>query len=270
MTGAVVLACQGALKAGAGLVTAGIPRSLNTIFEYKLTEAMTVALPESEKTTLGQEAAEAVLGLTEKATVLAIGPGMSSHQPGVQFLKALLPHVKVPMVIDADGLNLLAEILKEDGNFLLKLKAPVILTPHPGEMARLVQQPTKYIQENRVKTASEYAMSWNAVVVLKGSKTITACPDGSVFVNTTGNPGMATGGSGDVLTGMIAALTAQGMSKEFAAAAGVYLHGLAGDMAAGSIGEYGMTAEDILKFLPDAIYSIEKRKKLSEAQHYFI
>lgn len=262
MTGAVVLACQGALKTGAGLVTAGVPKSLNFIFEYKLTEAMTVPLPESEKTTLGQEAAEAILEFVEKASVLAIGPGMSDYHSGIHFLKTLLPHVEVPLVIDADGLNLLSEILKEDEYFLFKLKAPVILTPHPGEMARLIQQPTRYIQENRIEVASKYAINWNAVVVLKGAKTIAACPDGSIYVNTTGNPGMATGGSGDVLTGMISALAAQGMTEEFAAATGVYLHGLAGDMAANCRGEYGMTAEDIVKYLPDAVYHIEKKKKL--------
>lgn len=259
MTGAISLACQGALRAGAGLVTAGIPRSLNPILEQKLTEAMTYPLPETENATLGQEAVDPVLELAEKSTVVAIGPGMSTHPAGIHFLKKVLSAINVPVVLDADALNLLAKILQDDSNFLTKLKEPLVLTPHPGEMARLTGLRTAEIQEDRIGVALQNSSEWGVTVILKGARTVVACPDGSMYLNVTGNPGMATGGSGDVLTGIIAALIAQGIQEQLAAALGVYLHGVAGDIAAAEKGIYGMAAGDIVEYLPSAIQKIEKK-----------
>ncbi len=259
MTGAITLACQGALRTGAGLVTAGVPRSLNEIFEQKMTEAMTKPLPETESLTIGREAVEQVLEFSKKVSVLVIGPGMSVNASGIHFVKTLLPKLKVPVVLDADGLNNLAHILEEDADFIKNLKAPIVLTPHPGEMARLTGLTIKEIQENRLQTAVEYASIWGKIVVLKGTKTIIASPDGSIYLNATGNPGMSTGGSGDVLTGIISSLIAQGLDISTASAVGVFLHGAAGDKAENEKGEYGMTAGDIIKYLPQTLKLIEKK-----------
>ncbi|MEA3424593.1 MAG: NAD(P)H-hydrate dehydratase [Bacillota bacterium] len=253
LTGAVALSCEGALSTGAGLVTAGVPQSLNNIMEIKLTEIMTKPLPETVNESISHDAAESILNYSQKSSVLAIGPGISTASSIKKLLKRILPSIQIPVVIDADGLNVLAEIINEDKDFLRNISVPVVLTPHPGEMARLAKLSVDEVQNDRLKHAVEYATEWGVILVLKGAKTLVAGPDGKVYLNTTGNPGMATGGSGDVLTGVISSLIAQGMEPLDSAAVGVYLHGRAGDMAAVDKGMHGMTAKTIIEWLPETL-----------------
>jgi NAD(P)H-hydrate epimerase len=258
MTGAVTLACRAALAMGAGLVTAGIPASLHDILEVKLTEAMTKSLPEIQAGDFSQDAGESILRFMKKASVLVIGPGMGTHRSGKDLLNEILPQIQVPVVIDADGLNLVAEIMKDRKDFLKQLAAPLILTPHPGEMARLTGLAIEEIEGDRLKVAKEYAKAWGVVVVLKGVHTVVASQNGEILLNTTGNAGMATGGSGDVLSGMIGALLGQGMSIFEAAGLGVYLHGGAGDAAAIDKCQRSLIASDLIEYLPAVIRETDK------------
>ncbi len=251
LSGAVAMASTAALKAGAGLVTLGVPAGLHGLMEVKLTEVMTKPLPETEDVSISEDALPAVIRLLGPADVLAIGPGLSTNESTVRFMRGLLPQLKKTAVIDADGLNALVGATE----LLNSCPADLVLTPHPGEMARLMGIKTDEVQNNRVEVAMEAAAKWNAVVVLKGARTVTAGPDGTVYVNPTGNPGMATGGTGDVLTGIIAGLLGQGLSPIEAAAAGVYFHGLAGDLAAEQKGLISLVAGDLLDFLPEATKS---------------
>ncbi len=248
MTGAACLAGEGALRAGAGLVTVAVPETLHDIMESKLTEVMTVPLPDTGKGTLSKGARQRILSLLKGMDVLAIGPGLSQVQEVVTLIRELLPSVGVPCLLDADALNALSGA----GDILSKAQAPVVITPHPGEMARLLGLTVKEIQDDRLGAARKASTTWNVVSLLKGARTVVASPDGAVYINPTGNPGMATGGSGDVLTGVIAGLLAQGLEPEPAAAAGAYIHGLAGDLAAREKGMTGMIAGDILAALPSA------------------
>lgn len=246
MSGAAVLTGQGALKAGAGLVTIGVPDGLQLFVDAAVTETMTRALPETGDGSIALEALAAASDLMDKADVLAIGPGLSAQQETVDFVRKLVAKLDKPAVVDADALNALAgftEILRES-------KAPMVLTPHPGELARLLEMTTEEIQENRIETATLAAKEWDKVVVLKGYRTVIAAPDGTVYINPTGNAGMATGGSGDVLAGIIAGFLAQGMELMEAAVAGVYFHGAAGDLGKGQKGMLALTAGDLLDFLP--------------------
>jgi len=252
MTGAACLVGEAALRAGAGLVTVAVPESLHDIMESKLTEVMTVPLPDTGKGSLSRDARQKILSLLENANVLAIGPGLSTVPEVVTMLRELLPSVRIPCVIDADGLNALAG----EVDILRKIQAPVVITPHPGEMARLMGVTIREIQEDRLSVAGKAATTWNVVSLLKGARTVVAAPNGAIYINPTGNPGMATGGSGDVLTGVVAALIAQGLGPAQAASAGAYIHGLAGDIGAGIKGMIGLTAGDILLNLPAAIMNI--------------
>ncbi len=247
LTGATALCSLSALRAGAGLVTLGIPESLNPILEVKLTEVMTKPLPETKEKTVSLKALPTVLEFSKKIDAFAIGPGISTQKETADFLLNLLPQIDKPTVLDADGLNILAK----DISVLKKINAPFILSPHPGEMARLVKKPLSEIQKNREKITRDFAGAYRVVLVLKGSKTIVA-DQKNTYINHTGNPGMATAGSGDVLTGIIGALLAQGLSSFEAAKFGVYLHGLAGDLAAQNKGEISLIASDILEKLPEA------------------
>jgi len=193
-----------------------------------------------------------LINAASKMDACAIGPGLSTHGETALCVRNLIPALAVPLVIDADGLNALAGSVA----ILKKAKAPVVVTPHPGEMARLTNASAADVQQNRIGAASAFAKTYRVTVVLKGAGTIVASPAGQVFVNSTGNPGMATGGTGDALTGMIASLLAQGHPAEQAACLGVYLHGLAGDLAAGERGEAGMIAGDLIERIPQAIKTI--------------
>lgn len=248
LTGAAALAATAALRAGAGLVTLGVAESLQPLMAVKLTEVMTKALPETTTGSLGLAAVQPVAELAAAADVLAVGPGLGRDAETAAAVREIIRTVACPLVIDADALNALsghAEVLQEAA-------ALPVLTPHPGELARLTGLPVAAINADRLAVAREVAARFAAIVVLKGAATVIAYPDGEAFINTTGNAGLATGGTGDVLTGVIAAFIAQGLTSHDAAVAGVYIHGLAGNLAAAN-GMIGMAAGDLLAALPAAI-----------------
>lgn len=253
LTGAAALTSMAASRTGAGLVTLGTAESLNDIMEAKLTEVMTRPLPETVGRTIGRKALPYIEEMALKSDVLAIGPGLGRQDETMALVRETIMKAECPLVIDADALNALVghtEILNQ-------AKALPILTPHPGEMARLTGLSVKDVSKDCVTTARHAAGLWGAVVVLKGARTIIAYPDGEVYINTNGNPGMATGGTGDVLTGVIAGLIAQGVTTHAAAIAGVHIHGLAGDIAAATRGTIGLVAGDVVEALPAAILGIQ-------------
>lgn len=244
--GAAALSSFAAVKGGAGLVTLLTPENTREILSIKLTEVMVKGLPVSENRLMTEEALEIVAEALDKADVLAIGPGFGVSEETGNLIREILVTTAVPCVIDADAVT----ALQEHTDLLSHMLAEKVLTPHPGEMTRLTGIRVSEIEKNRVEVARLYAEKWQAVVVLKGVPTVVALPDGTVYLNTTGTPAMATGGSGDVLTGLIAALIGQGLTVADAAVAGVYLHGLAGELAAK--GSVGMAASELLVKLPDA------------------
>lgn len=259
MAGAARLAAAGALRSGAGLVTLALPASLQPVVAAGLTEAMTVGLPETETGSIAPGAIEALAPYIARANVLALGPGLSTHPQTVDVVRRLVLETSLPCVVDADGLNALAGV--SEGIRARQGRAPLVLTPHPGEMGRLTGKPTSEVQSDRLGTAMKSAAAWDAVVVLKGAGTVIAGADGTTYLNSTGNPGMASGGMGDVLTGVVAALLAQGLAPVQAAAAGVYIHGRAGDLALASLGavDRGIVAGDLVRALPRALASIPAR-----------
>ncbi len=254
-TGAAAMASLGAMRAGAGLVTLGIPKSLNSIMARKLTEVMTLLLGGSSSGVLGYEAVESIMPFIRDKKVMVLGPGLTASEPVTRLIIRLISESKIPLVIDADAVNCLAK----DVGILKRVKAPIVITPHPGEMARLVGLTAKDVQEDRIGVASRFAMKNKIIVVLKGARTIIAEPSGRIFINPTGNPGMATAGTGDVLAGMIGGLIAQGYSPIDAANMAAYLHGMAGDEVAKKKGQIGMMATDILDVLPELIAQIVRR-----------
>lgn len=258
MTGAAALASEAALRAGAGLVTLATPKHLNPILEGLLPEVMTLALPETDAGSLSVSATSAILEFAEKTkSVLAIGPGLSQHPDTVLLVHQLVREnreqaLNLRMVVDADGLNALSQVPE----VISLLDREAILTPHPGEMSRLTSSSVPSLEADRIRTAQQFASEHNLTLIFKGAPTVTGLPNGDVWINSTGNPGMATGGMGDVLTGIIAGLMAQGVSSERAAVLGVYIHGLAGDMTAEVFGMHGLIASDVLKAVPRAISSL--------------
>ncbi len=250
-TGAAVLAVLGALRAGAGLVTVGVPAAAYPIVGPAVIEGMPVPLADLDGA-LAPEAADQIRELIDVADVVACGPGLSGL-PGPQaVVRRLIAECPRPLVLDADALNIMAGF----GADLPKARSPLILTPHPGEMARLLQAKTDEVQRHRLQVARVAAERFQAVVVLKGARTIVAEPGGDAVVIPTGNPGMATGGMGDVLTGVIAALIGQGLTPFVAAWGGAYLHGLAGDLAARARGPAGILAREVADALPAALGAV--------------
>lgn len=245
-TGAAYLCASGALRSGAGLVTVGIAESTNVVIGRKLTEAMTRPLPETKQGSIDLRAFSQIKRFAKDKDVVAIGPGLTRNISTQRLVKKVIGEIDLPMVIDADGLNALAK--KPD--ILKKRKSMTIVTPHAGEMGRLLGINAKEVQKNRRILAKQFSCMYNIVTVLKGQGTIVADCSGKTFKNNTGNPGMAKGGSGDVLTGIIAAFLAQSKDAFKAACAGVYVHGLAGDLAADEFGQVSVLATDILKKLP--------------------
>lgn len=255
LAGAPMMAAEAALRVGAGLCSVAVPHSIYAAAAGTLREAMVHPLPDAPEGCLSAESIDAMARLLERANVLAIGPGWSTHPPAREALKRLFNIVRVPCVIDADALNCIAQ----EPDILPAEHPPLVLTPHPGEMARLMNTDTAAVQANRLAIAEQAARRFGAIVVLKGARTVIATPEGRIWVNPTGNVGMATGGSGDVLTGAIAGLLAQdGVDGEGAAVAGVYIHGLAGDLAAQEAGMAGLIARDIIRYLPEAVNRCEK------------
>jgi hydroxyethylthiazole kinase-like uncharacterized protein yjeF len=253
-TGAAALTCLGALRAGSGLVTLGIPESLNPILESKLTEAMTSPLPETDSGTLALGGEKQILDLLRGKTALALGPGLSTHEETVRLVRRIVPQCPVPIVVDADGLNALSGDLTP----LRSCKGRVVLTPHPGEMARLTGLTNSDVQADRVGLAARFAQEHGCHLVLKGARSLIARPDGRIHVNPTGNPALASGGSGDVLTGLIGAFLARGFPAEKAAMTGVYLHGLAADFLAEETGEAGVLAGDLPEVIPFLMASLSQ------------
>lgn len=249
--GAPAMTAMAVLRAGAGLVTVAVPRSILPTVAGFAPELMTEALEETEVGTISMRALEygRMEKLMEGKSVVAIGPGISRHPESAEFVRTLVAKCTLPIVLDADGLNAFEGCAgKLDGS-----KRTLVLTPHPGEMARLTGFSTGTIQKDRVGVTRRFAAEHGCIAVLKGWRTLLAPPEGAVWVNPTGNPGMATGGTGDILTGMVAGLMAQHPSKEGRASlAAIYLHGLAGDLARDELGEHSMTATDLLRFLPAA------------------
>ena len=248
-TGAAYLASQAALLSGSGLVTLAVGRSIYQIMASKLTEVMVKPFFETKDFSLSLLAEKEILNFCQNCDCVAIGPGISQNKETQSLVRSLIGKIGKRIVLDADGLNAVAghlEVLKQ-------AQAPLILTPHPGEMARLAEKDVKEIQNNRKDIALSFAHQYNIVLVLKGRETIVARPDGEYYINDTGNVGMASGGTGDCLTGMIASFIGQGLEPFDAAITGVYFHGLAGDMAAKEKGILSLTATDLLNKLSEVL-----------------
>jgi NAD(P)H-hydrate epimerase len=256
LTGAVALAARAALRSGAGYVQAAVPKSLNDVLEVKLTEEMTIPLPETAERTLSTAALEPLLARAADADAVALGSGLSRHRESVEVARRVIAGLERPVVVDADGLN----ACEGHTELLARGRGPRVLTPHVGEMRRLTGLESAEIEARRIDLAREWAQRWRAVLVLKGAPTVTASPEGRVTVNPTGNPGLATAGTGDVLTGAIAALLAQGLAPYDGARLGAFVHGLAGDLAAAEQGQAGMVAGDVVERLPAAIVELERRR----------
>ncbi|NLF46614.1 MAG: NAD(P)H-hydrate dehydratase [Syntrophomonadaceae bacterium] len=256
LSGAILLAAQGALKSGAGLVSAALPASLVGIFDAVSREVMSIPLVETLQGAIALEALPAIENILGTSSVCAVGPGLSRYNEANAILRFILERAGIPVVIDADGLN----ALEGDINIIKERQVPVVLTPHPGEMARMTGKSIEEIQADRIHYAVHYAREWGATVVLKGNKTIVAAPDGQAYINITGNPGMASAGSGDILCGMITGFISQGITPVKAAVLAVYLHGLSGDHAAAARGQRGLVAGDLLEALPQVMAQFEKKK----------
>lgn|SRR5574340_809105 len=261
MTGAACMCSNAALRAGAGLVTLCIPESLHGIVASKLTCVMTHPLPETHVKTLSELGRQDILDFSQRFDVVAIGPGLSQYPETKKLVLWLLQALDRPIVLDADGINALADNPK----ILDQIKRQIILTPHPGEMARLIgASSTQEVQSKRLEVSKMFVRDRpNVTLVLKGYKTIVMNEE-KFYINETGNPGMATAGAGDVLTGMIAAFLGQNYAPFEAAQLGVYLHGLAGDIAAQEMGEVSLIATDILDNLPKSFLAYKGNMWTSE------
>jgi ADP-dependent NAD(P)H-hydrate dehydratase / NAD(P)H-hydrate epimerase len=252
MTGAAHLAGMAALRSGAGLVTIGVPDAVYLVLARRESELMIRPFPSTSKGTLSLNGFREMERFCVTQNVLAIGPGLSQHITTQKLIRKILPTTALPLVIDADGLNALKGHLK----VLDACRGRTVLTPHPGEFCRVFGGTLDDSDGVRKKRALDAAQKHGGVIVLKGHRTVVATPGGDCHINTTGNPGMATAGSGDVLTGILAALVGQGLPYFEAACLGAHVHGLAGDMAAKKIGQTSLTAGDLLRFLPDAFKSL--------------
>jgi len=258
-TGAAHLSAMGALRSGAGLVTVATPAGCQSTVASMAPEYMTEAIEEADNG-LSAAAVDRILDMARD--VVAIGPGLGQGSDTKAFVKAFVDRATMPLVIDADGLNAFGD---DPERLSGREGRDVIITPHPGEMARLVGMSTDEVQASRLEIARNFAIAHHVYVVLKGHRTVIATPDDKIFINPTGNPGMATGGTGDVLTGMIAAWVAQLLDAEAACKLAVYLHGMAGDLADADEGEAAMTATDLAAHLGDAFLELSARRKVVDA-----
>ncbi len=247
MSGAPFLSAFAALKVGAGLVRVAVPEEIQSIVAAYSPELMTLGL-ESLENPLSDKNLDRIKGLMEESTVLAVGPGLGTSTGSRELVSKILQEYPGPLVLDADGINSLESL-----ELLAQREGALILTPHPGEMARLIGGSTREIQANRIEVARTFAAEYGVYLILKGAATVIAFPDGIVYLNPSGNDGMATAGSGDVLTGILAGLLASGVGVEDAVILAPYLHGLAGDLAASELTPYSMTAGDIIAYLGKAI-----------------
>jgi hydroxyethylthiazole kinase-like uncharacterized protein yjeF len=255
-TGAAHLSAMGALRSGAGLVSVATPAACLPIVAAMAPEYMTVALGDGE----GLESAGVDAIIDMARDVIAIGPGLGQAPSTRRFVKSLVEQATTPLVIDADGLNAFSD---DPDRLTGREGRDVIITPHPGEMARLVRMSTDEVQASRMEIARNFAVAHHVYVVLKGHRTLIATPDEKVFINPTGNPGMATGGTGDVLTGMVAAWLAQLLDAEAACKLAVYLHGMAGDLADGENGDVSLIASDLVSHIGEAIQELTGRRRIA-------
>ena len=255
MAGACLLSSKAALRSGVGLLKCALPKSIYPIAAAGIWESVYLPL---EETPDGKTAAANLPFLRDQAAdAVLIGCGMSVCDDTRALVRGFLEACDKPLLLDADALNCLAD----DPSVLRRVKAPVVITPHPAEMGRLLGVSAGEVNADREMTAKRFAADYGVIVVLKGAGTVTAAPDGRAVINTTGNSGMATGGSGDVLAGICASLLAQGGEPFDSAAAAVYLHGLAGDLAAARLGKISMLPTDLLDALPQAFLSVQRSEK---------
>lgn len=248
MAGAAIMAGKAALRCGIGLLKIAVPKSIYPVCATNILESVYYPLEETSNGVISSKNTDFLLEMCEKSSAVVIGCGLSVCDDTKNLVQSVITNCEKPLVIDADALNCICnkpEILKN-------LKAPAIITPHPGEMARLLQSTPKTVNSSRENTAINFAKKFGVVTVLKGAGTIIASPDGEVYINHTGNSGMSTGGSGDVLSGIIGSLLAQGASPINAAAAGVFLHGTIGDLAAEKLGKISMLPTDMIDMIPTA------------------
>lgn len=248
MAGAAIMAGKAALRCGIGLLKIAVPKSIYPVCATNILESVYYPLEETSNGVISSKNTDFLLEMCEKSSAVLIGCGLSVCDDTKNLVQSVITNCEKPLVIDADALNCICnkpEILKN-------LKAPAIITPHPGEMARLLHSTPKTVNSNRENTAIDFAKKFGVVTVLKGAGTIIASPDGEVYINHTGNSGMATGGSGDVLSGIIGSLLVQGASPINAAAAGVFLHGTIGDLAAEKLGKISMLPTDMIDMIPTA------------------
>lgn len=252
-TGAAAMASESALRTGAGIVHLGIPKSLNAILEEKVTEVITIPLDETSGHSFSIKSFETVMQHINSAHVSIIGPGIGRNEETLELIRKIIAAVERPLVVDADGLFALID----HPELLKNTIAPIVLTPHIGEFGRLIGRASKEIEGTRVEIARNFAIEHHLTLVLKGAPTITATSTSEIYINATGNPGMATAGMGDVLCGVIGGLYAQGTTIEEAAWTGVYIHGAAGDEAKREVGEEGLLATDVLHALPQTMMHIK-------------
>lgn len=248
MAGAAIMAGKAALRCGIGLLKIAVPKSIYPVCATNILESVYYPLEETSNGVISSKNTDFLLEMCEKSSAVVIGCGLSVCDDTKNLVQSVITNCEKPLVIDADALNCICnkpEILKN-------LKAPAIITPHPGEMARFLHSTPKTVNSNRENTAIDFAKKFGVVTVLKGAGTIIASPDGEVYINHTGNSGMATGGSGDILSGIIGSLLAQGASPINAAAAGVFLHGTIGDLAAEKLGKISMLPTDMIDMIPTA------------------
>lgn len=248
MAGAAIMAGKAALRCGIGLLKIAVPKSIYPVCATNILESVYYPLEETSNGVISSKNTDFLLEMCEKSSAVVIGCGLSVCDDTKNLVQSVITNCEKPLLIDADALNCICnkpEILKN-------LKAPAIITPHPGEMARLLHSTPKTVNSNRENTAIDFAKKFGVVTVLKGAGTIIASPEGEVYINHTGNSGMATGGSGDVLSGIIGSLLAQGAAPINAAAAGVFLHGTIGDLAAEKLGKISMLPTDMIDMIPTA------------------
>jgi len=253
MTGACYLCLMGALRSGSGLVTALVPSSIKPAISILVPEAIVVPVPQTEKGNLSTKALKDILSYVRRVDVIALGPGIGQEKQTINLVNKILTHIKVPIVVDADAIN----IISKNIGILNKVKPYIVLTPHPGEMSRLLKKSISQIQADREDLAREFAAHFKLTLVLKGNKTIVAGND-EIYINSTGNCGMATAGAGDVLTGMISSFIGQGLDVFDASMLAVYIHGLSGDIVKDKKTDLSLIARDLIDEIPSAIKKIQQ------------
>lgn len=253
-TGAAFLCSCAAMRAGAGYVTLAVPDVLHRVFASKAREIVTLPVFSTPGQSISEKALPQVVSAMEKADVLLLGCGMSQDPSTQRFIRRLISLSKIPMVIDADGLNALAGHI----DMLKACRAPVVLTPHPKEMSRIAEKGLREVLDNAKNIAKDFSLRYNVTLILKGYRSLVVSVEGKVYRNNTGNPGMASAGTGDVLSGIVAAFLAQGMGPFEAACRAVYAHGLSGDLAAKEKTQPSLIASDIIEYLPKAFKKCSK------------